>query len=89
MQKDLDSFHSANVSIKLDCGEHGLVELSRVTPTSVYIARPVPADIPPCQADLVVIVDGQEMRRRVDIAEGLTRACQNVMALPIDQVAPF
>jgi hypothetical protein len=79
--------HSAEVRMWLDCGPHGRVDLSRVTPTSV-VARE-PRDVPPGDADLVVVVDGEEMRTRVHIANGLSRTSRVALVLPVDQVAPF
>jgi hypothetical protein len=87
MFQDFHYPHSAEVSMWLDCGEHGRVLLSRITPTEV-VAR-VRRAIPPCQADLVVRVDGEEMRTRVNIANGFTRASRKAIAVPMDGAAPF
>ncbi len=57
--------------MRLDCGEHGQVALSRITPKSV-VAK-TPRDIPPCFADLVVTVDGQRLSNRVRLTSGFSK----------------
>lgn len=70
----------------LDCGEHGRVDLSRVTPKTV-VAK-VSKAIPPCEAQLVVVVDGHEQSSRVHLVAGF-QSSRVAMALPIDDIAPF
>ncbi|HZZ43245.1 MAG TPA: hypothetical protein VFE58_09925 [Tepidisphaeraceae bacterium] len=82
-----ESSHSSDVKMRLDCGEHGRIELSRITPNSV-VARHA-SDLLPCHADLVVVVDGEMMRNRVNIANGFSKPRRTALALPIDQIAPF
>lgn len=79
--------HSADVEMWLDCGEHGCLFLSRVTPKSV-VAK-MPRDIPPCLADLVVTVDGRFLRNRVNLPSGFSQARSIARVLPVDNVAPF
>ena len=71
----------------LDCGRYGRVELSRITPTAVVARRR--AEIPPCHAELVVVVDGEELRNRVNVAYGFTRRSRSAMVLSLDEHAPF
>ncbi len=71
----------------LDCGQYGRAKLKRITPTSVVLWESF--DAPPCQADLIVRVDGQERVVRVDVVSGLNRDRLAAMVLPIDNVAPF
>lgn len=72
----------------LDCGEHGRVMLSRVTPKSV-VSKAV-HEIPPCDAELVVIVDGYRVSNRVKLPTGFTRGRRVARALSMDYaVAPF
>jgi hypothetical protein len=78
--------YSADVKMWLDCGTHGHVELSRITPTKVIARRR--CEIPPCYAELVVVVDGETMRRPVHIPAGFTNS-RLALALPVDHVAPF
>jgi len=54
----------------LDCGEHGLMHLSRITPKSVVAKER--REIPPCFANLVVVVDGQRVQHRVHVPKGFT-----------------
>jgi hypothetical protein len=79
--------HSAEVEMWLECGEHGEVHLSRVTPKSVVakIAR----EIPPCIANLVVTVDGRRMCNRVKLTSGFSRGRRMARVLSFDDVAPF
>ncbi len=79
--------HSADVKIWLDCGIHGKVLLSRVTPKSVVASQP--RDIPPCLADLVVTVDGQRMQSRVNLASGFSKNRRAALVLSVDAIAPF
>jgi hypothetical protein len=87
MLQDPFSSHSADVKMWLDCGEHGRIELSRITPNSVVARHP--RNVPPCHADLVVMVDGDTMRSRVHVAYGFSKARRSALAFPVDHVAPF
>jgi hypothetical protein len=82
----LSTSHSAYVEAWLDCGEHGRVMLSRVTPKSV-VAK-APHEIPPCFADLIVTVDGHPIRNRVKLPSGFTGR-RVARAVSVDDVAPF
>jgi hypothetical protein len=84
MFQDFRFPHSADVRMWLDCGEHGRIDLSRVTPSSV-VAKVV-RDLPACEAYLVVVVDGEEMRTRV-ASYGFSNGKATVVA--IDDNAPF
>jgi hypothetical protein len=77
------SSHSADVEMWLDCDGHGRVDLSRITPKSV-VAR-LPRDIPACFADLVVVVDGKRLTKRVRVG-GFSKGRA---ASLIGQIAPF
>jgi hypothetical protein len=77
--------HSADVRMWLEYGEHGQIHLSRITPTSVVTRDAV--GVPAGDADLVVVVDGEEMRQRVHVT-GSSRG-RVAMVLAADQVAPF
>ena len=70
----------------LDCGEHGRVDLSRLTPKTV-VAR-TKQDIPPCFADLIVMVDGQRLQRRVNIT-GFSKGRRVARVFEADDSAPF
>src|SRR5438105_4098188 len=63
--------HSADVEIWLECGEHGRVDLCRITPRSVVAKER--REIPPCYADLVVSVDGRIRRIPVNLSSGFSR----------------
>jgi hypothetical protein len=71
----------------LDCGEHGKLFLSRITPKSV-VAKSATEGIPPCPAELVVTVDGRLLRNRVNVL-GFSKGRRTALVLPVDNVAPF
>ena len=71
----------------LDCGEHGRVPLGRITPSEV-VAKEC-WDIPPCLAQLIVIVDGERLSSRVNLANGFTKGRRTALVLCVDNVAPF
>lgn len=87
MSKPLFASHSADVKMWLDCGEHGTLPLSRVTPTLV-VAREC-REIAPCFADLVVTVDGVRLRQPVNVTTGFTRGRRAAIVVPVDGAAPF
>jgi hypothetical protein len=87
MTQPLYSSHSADVQMWLDCGEHGRLALTRVTPKSVVAEAP--RDIPPCRAELIVAVDGRFLRNTVNLASGFSRGRSVALVLPVDDVAPF
>lgn len=78
--------HSAEVAMWLDCGNHGRVDLCRVTPKSV-VARE-PRDIPACYAQLVVSVDGRIHRTEV-LSSGFSKGRAVAFIRPVTDVAPF
>jgi hypothetical protein len=61
--------------------------LSRVTPKSV-VAKAV-HEIPPCDADLVVTVDGFRICSRVNLPSGFTKGRRVARAVTVDEVIPF
>lgn len=70
----------------LDCGDHGAVELSRITERAVFAKSP--REIPPCHADLNVTVDGQLLTVRVNLTQGFPKGRLAARALPVgDAVA--
>jgi hypothetical protein len=72
MSQPFRESHSADVKLRLDCGEYGMLALSRVSPKSI-VAR-TPRDIPPCDAVLIVSVDGDDLRRAVHLPLGFSKA---------------
>jgi len=71
----------------LDCGPHGKLQLSRITPNAVVVKEPV--NVPPCHGNLIVSVDGEEMVVPVHVVEGISQTQHHTMALKLDHVAPF
>jgi hypothetical protein len=87
MAQTLHSSHSADIEAWLDCGEHGCVPLSRITPT-LAVAKAA-RDIPPCFADLVITVDGRALRNRVNLPSGFRNGRRAARMVTVDDVAPF
>jgi len=61
--------------------------LRRVGPKFV-MAQAAP-EIPPCFAELVVMVDGKCIRNRVNITSGFARGRRVARVLPVTSAAPF
>ena len=70
----------------LDCGEHGVVPLSRVRRRSV-VAR-TSRNIPPCLAALVITVDGRLSRTLVNLTSGFTEGRRAARVLTVDALDP-
>ena len=87
MAQTLHSSHSAEVEAWLDCGDHGRIALSRITPT-LAIAKAA-RDIPPCFADLVITVDGRAIRNRVNLPSGFRNGGRAARMVTVEDVAPF
>jgi hypothetical protein len=79
--------HSADVEMWLDCGAHGKIPLRRITPSSVVLKES--RTVPPCDATLVVVVDGKRMTRRVNLTKGISENRAMARILPVNEVAPF
>lgn len=45
-----------------------------------------PQALPPCEAELVVVIDGVERRRRVSLPEGITGASSTVQFSAVNHV---
>ena len=71
----------------LDCGPYGRVDLSRISPKSV-VAKTA-REIPPCFADLIVVVDGERMRKRVNVASGFSKGRLAALIHLVTDAAPF
>jgi hypothetical protein len=79
--------HSSTVEMWLECGPYGTVHLARITPKSVVAKER--HDIPPCEAELVVAVDGHRVRNRVMLTSGFSRGRLAARVLPVNDSAPF
>jgi hypothetical protein len=79
--------HSAVVEMWLDCGHFGTVRLERITPKSVVAKEP--CNIPPCEADLVVVVDGHPTRHRVMLTSGFSGGRLAARVQPVTDAVPF
>jgi len=73
------------VELWLEC-EHGRVNLAQVGPSFVIAAQPT--DIPECEADVVVCIDGRQHVRRVHLAGGMKASVSKATALAVDSL-PF
>lgn len=71
--------YSADVRLHLVANGH-VVPLSHVSQD--FLILDAAADMPPCDAEVVVTVDGREHRRRVHLEDGLSKASQRVRIVP-------
>ncbi len=76
--------YSADIDLWLEC-EHGRIPLSHTAPDFVISATP--RDLPRCEADVVVSVDGKAHRRRVVLC-GMSVDEPRSAILPLEP-APF
>ncbi|MDB5390396.1 MAG: hypothetical protein JWM11_6042 [Planctomycetaceae bacterium] len=68
---NLPQHHSAEVHLFLET-PHGTYPLAQIAPNDVIFAKPV--NIPPCDAEIVMQVDGTERRWPVRLLDGVTSA---------------
>lgn len=79
--------HSAEIDMWLDCGALGRISLSHVSSTFVVAAEA--ANIPACDARIILTVDGQQFVRPIKLVQGLSQSCRESMILSRDGVSPF
>lgn len=81
--------HSADVDLWIDCGEFGASPLRQVTPRMIVLERSF--DAPPCDARLIVSIDGLQTVHRVRVVRGISRHRNAARFVRIDEngVAPF
>ena len=82
----LGSAYSADVALWLEC-EHGQFPLAQVSRT--FVVPATPQNIPPCNARVVVSVDGRRHEYDVLLVDGLRPDQDEATILANDQVAPF
>lgn len=70
----------------LEC-PYGRVDLSRITPKAVVAKSP--QAFPPCFADLIVVVDGDRMQRRVNLTGGFGGGLAAMIRIVTETAAPF
>ncbi len=71
----------------LDCGPHGKSKLSRITPGSVVLRQSF--DAPPCEAELVVYVDGKRITRKIWLGRGISKNRNMTFFYPVNGAVPF
>ena len=71
----------------LDCGPYGKVKLERITPKSV-VAKDS-HEIPPCDAEIVVTVDGQFVRNQVMLTSGFSNGRRAARVQPRNDSYPL
>ena len=79
--------HSANVTLAMDCGPHGTIRLSQADNTFVIASES--ASVPPCDARIILTVDGQRYERSVQLISGLSPNSKKATVLASDDVSPF
>ncbi len=61
--------YSADVRLRLAINER-VIDLVQVAPEFLVVERPF--NLPPCQGEVIVTVDGVESRRRVSLVDGVS-----------------
>ena len=79
--------HSADVEMWLDCGEYGKSKLTRISPKSVVLSDSF--DAPPCEATLIVFVDGKRMEQQVWLGRGVLKSRNITFMYPLTNSVPF
>ncbi len=82
MQTSAQKSHSAIVTLLLE-GEGWSTRLSHVGPEAVVAKTPI--ELPPCEATLVITVDGTIERTRVRLPGGMTSSIEET---PIQIIKP-
>ena len=79
--------YSAEVGIWIDCGAHGRIALSQASSTFVIAAES--RSVPPCDAQIILTVDGRRHSRPVMLVSGMSPANRQATVLSRDDVSPF
>ena len=79
--------YSADIEMWMDCGDLGRVDLHQASTTFV-IAREA-RDLPPCDAVIVLVVDGKTYTRPVSLPGGMSQDDPEAVVLSRDDVSPF
>ena len=61
--------YSSNVRLRLEC-DGAIIPLAQVAPDWIMPVQPV--DLPPCEVDIVIQVDGVEDRRQMRLTNGMS-----------------
>ena len=64
----LPRHHSAEVALSLITA-HGTIRLAQIGPDYVIVAKPL--DLPPCDAEIVMLIDEFEQRWPVRLIDGI------------------
>ena len=70
LSTNLQQHHSAEVRLFPEAN-HGTYRLAPIGPDDIIFAEAV--DLPPCDGEVVMLVDGRETRWQVSLAEGASR----------------
>jgi hypothetical protein len=85
--RSFENYYSAETALWMDCGHLGNITLAQAGSTFVIPVEAI--DLPPCDAQIVVIVDGRVHRRKVKLAYGLSKHRREAMILACDDLCPF
>ncbi len=66
---DVGTGHSATVRLELNVGDQ-VFELAEIGPDTVFLRNPI--SLPPCEAEIVMHIDGRRRVWRVDLPDGLS-----------------
>ena len=70
----------------LDCGRHGTAKIKRLTPYSAVLCQAL--DVPACEANLIVRVDGKRMKQKV-VVTNLSKNGLVAKITPTDDLLPI
>ena len=70
----------------LSCGDRR-ISLSHTS--STYVIAKEPADLPPCDADIVFTIDGTRYERPIKLINGMTSSSREAAVASRDHIAPF
>jgi hypothetical protein len=76
--------HSANIDLWIDCGCHGKVQLSQASERFVIAATPTV--IPPCEARIILSIDGFLYERPVQLVDGFSASSREAAVLSPENV---
>jgi hypothetical protein len=80
LMTDLPQHHSSLVHLSL-VTEYGTIRLSQIGPHFVVVSKA--QDLPPCDAEIIMRVNGQENRWKVRLVEGISASDRQVATDPL------
>ena len=72
--------YSADVKIRLQCADR-TIELSQAAPNWIIVK--VPTELAPCEAEIVLEIDGSPSSRRVFLPDGIKLDSDLIRVIPV------